>query len=111
MDREGELLVLIDAEAFAETLRSLRATATVSHVLRPNLAVVSGASPDEVRGIPGVREVAAGDLPDETLAALDDTARTFVDAWRDRLRPRARRGDGLSWDAPGFEPPDRPPHV
>lgn len=43
------------------------------------------------------------------LEVLDEGARLFVAAWRERpVNKPGRPGDGLSWDHPGFEPPDRP---
>jgi hypothetical protein len=44
------------------------------------------------------------------LGELDIGTRLFVDGWRSRADDKPDRpGDGLSWDSPGFEPPDRPP--
>jgi hypothetical protein len=43
------------------------------------------------------------------LDELDAGARLFVDAWRSQPRSKPDRpGDGLPWDAKGFEPPDPP---
>ncbi len=43
------------------------------------------------------------------LDELDEGARLFVRAWQERpLSKSDRRGEGLSWDAPGFEPPGPP---
>ena len=43
------------------------------------------------------------------LDELDPGARLFVDAWRTQPRAKPDRpGDGLPWDAKGFEPPDPP---
>jgi hypothetical protein len=51
--------------------------------------------------------------PPAVMASLEPSERLFVDAWllrvEDRLyRRKRRRGDGLPWDAPGYEPPDPP---
>lgn len=44
------------------------------------------------------------------LEELDSGARLFVEAWLTPRRAKTTRpGDGLPWDSPGFEPPDRPP--
>jgi len=44
------------------------------------------------------------------LGELDVGTRLFVDGWRSRADDKPDRlGDGLSWDSPGFEPPDLPP--
>ena len=46
----------------------------------------------------------------DVLGELDVGTRLFVDGWRSRQTDKPNRpGDGLSWDSPGFEPPDRPP--
>jgi hypothetical protein len=43
------------------------------------------------------------------LDELDAGARLFVDAWRSRpLDKPDRLGEGLPWDAEGFQPPDPP---
>lgn len=48
-----------------------------------------------------------GDLG--ALEELDEGARLFVAAWRERPADKPDRpGEGLAWDHPGFEPPDRP---
>jgi hypothetical protein len=41
---------------------------------------------------------------------LSDTEQLFAAAWAARgKKSQTRRGDALDWDAPGFEPPDKPP--
>jgi hypothetical protein len=46
----------------------------------------------------------AGD--ESALDELDEGARIFVSAWLARPATKPERpGEGLSWDAPGFEPP------
>jgi hypothetical protein len=53
----------------------------------------------------GIR--ALGD--DSVLADLDRAGRLFVDAWRARAAGKpGRTGEGLPWDATGFQPPDPP---
>ncbi len=50
---------------------------------------------------------AAGDA--SVLADLDQAGRGFVAAWHARTADKpGRTGEGLSWDAPGHQPPDRP---
>ena len=44
------------------------------------------------------------------LDELDAGARLFVEAWMTAPVAKGRRpGEGLAWDAAGFEPPDGPP--
>ncbi len=57
--------------------------------------------------IPGGGTRVLGD--EGVLGELDEGARLFVVAWRERpVTKPGRVGEGLSWGAPGFEPPDRP---
>ncbi len=58
-----------------------------------------------VRGPGGETRV----LGDETaLDRLPEGSRLFVDAWREQpIEKPDRAGEGLAWDDPGFEPPDR----
>jgi hypothetical protein len=44
-------------------------------------------------------------VPADVLARLDDPERLFAAAWNERRRPKRRAGDGLPWDAPGFDAP------
>jgi hypothetical protein len=46
---------------------------------------------------------------ESVLDELPEGARLFVSAWRERRTDKPGRvGEGQSWDAAGFEPPDRP---
>ena len=46
----------------------------------------------------------------EVLDDLDAGERLFVEGWIARPTDKSNRvGEGLSWDSPGFEPPDLPP--
>ena len=47
---------------------------------------------------------------DETaVEEFDDAARLFLGAWLERpVEKSDRPGEGLPWDAPGFEPPGPP---
>jgi hypothetical protein len=60
---------------------------------------------------PGVARVVERGAPPVTLEGLRPEEQLFVDSWQlastQESKPRA--GDGLSWDAPGFQPPDIPP--
>ena len=61
----------------------------------------------EVPDVPGTRWY-TGAVPPDVLLTLAPAARLFIAAWRDRQAPKERHGEGLSWDAPGHLPPDRP---
>lgn len=112
-DRSAEFLVLLDdgAEGLGRLRRSHRVTQTASS----RLAVVEGppgTGPEALRAIEGVAAVASsGDsLPAPSPLTPEETL--FADAWSMRTGAGSggdRPGEGLSWDAPGFSPPDRPP--
>jgi hypothetical protein len=106
MDPHQEILVVVaDGDRFAEAIAQWRRSATVTQLLAPRLALLI---PDgEPPGIPGTRWY-RNDVPPDVLLDLTPTERIFVAAWRDRRAPKVRPGDGVTWDTPGFEPPDRP---
>ncbi|MDY7088745.1 MAG: hypothetical protein SYR96_27025 [Actinomycetota bacterium] len=99
------LVVVQDPADYDQAIEAWRRSATVTQELSPwvALARLDGEAPD----VPGTRWY-TGAVPPEVLLGLDPAARLFVAAWRDRQHPKKRIGDGLSWDAPGFRPPDPP---
>ena len=63
--------------------------------------------------MPGVSSVSEGAVAPELLGGLDEAEALFVSAWasRSEVPKLPRPGDGVDWDAGGFEPPDPPPEV
>lgn len=107
-DPPREDLVVLGPGPTGQTLAQLRKIVNVTQVLSPRLVLVRAepalrARIAEVAGVLGVYSDAPPDLPDLTPAE-----RVFISAWQTRATPKQRAGDGLSWDAPGFMPPDRP---
>jgi acetamidase/formamidase len=102
--------LLVVADDVGQVLDQLGRPARVVQHLPPRLAVVE--SDDDVRAqlraLPGVLGVGEPDLRDDVRARLTETERLFVDAWVLGRRPKERHGDGLAWDAPGYQPPDLP---
>jgi hypothetical protein len=103
---QGELLVVLARPAPEwEPPRGVRP------VHRGNGHVVVVAAEDPAQ------DLLASD-PDVLWAGTDPPARVLdslaaddllaVEAWRVRAAPKARPGEGLSWDAPGWTPPDPP---
>lgn len=111
MDREPELLVVVNEDVPAGALRDLLAAGAATQMLLPRLVLIQ---PDQgaverLRAMPGVRAVyRAGETPDPEVLGLDDEETFFVGAWQLRAQGKTRRGDGLAWDAPGLVPPDPP---
>ena len=101
-----ETLFLLDSDHAENALRELRRVARVTQVFPPRLAVVTGDVPTGVAGVISTYHRAAAELPPD----LTDDELLFVAAWRERAgkETERRRGEGLAWDSPGFEPPDAP---
>src|SRR4051794_18155687 len=100
--------LLVVADDIGQVLARLGRRATLVQHLPPRLAVVETDDADGLRRAPGGVAVGDPDLPDDVRAGLSDTERLFADAWVLGSRPKVRPGDGLPWDAPGYQPPDRP---
>jgi hypothetical protein len=106
-----EDLVILNDDATAQALATLRSVVTVTHVLAPRLVLVkSGVDAAVLRSLPGVRSVYTDDVPAGVRFALTPSELLFVDGWGIRRHGKAHRlGQGLPWDTPGFLPPDPPP--
>ena len=105
----SEFLVILETRSADEALVRLRAVANVTQVLPPRLAIVeaereTAARVARIEGVLGVYDDAVPEVPPD----LTPSERVFVSAWEARRQPKTRPGEGLSWDAPGFLPPDPP---
>lgn len=110
-----EWLIILSDEGADEARKRLSAHHRIVQVASPRVVVVQ--SPEKVepdmplRSIPGVVTVTDGEAPPEVMEGLDESEALFVAAWSSRIKQgpsKERRGEGLPWDAPGFEPPDPP---
>jgi hypothetical protein len=105
-----EVLALVTDPEGERVLRHLSNGLQVSQWFSPRVAVVSGASAEleslaETPGVELIERAPAGDLP----AWLDRAEALMARAWQARAATeKVRPGDGLEWDAAGFEPPDPP---
>jgi hypothetical protein len=109
---DGEFLVILDPLTAAEAQERLRSSHRVTQVGSSRVVVVA-VSPEETPpspSTPGVVAVSSGAPPPGVVEELDEQEAMFVTAWASRMTgpEKQRRGEGLPWDAPGFEPPDRP---
>jgi hypothetical protein len=79
------------------------------------VASLAGAGIERLRREPGILSVDAQEIGDDRLDAASGTARAAMTAWNDHLArqkaPRQLPSTELSWDAPGRQPPDPPPHI
>jgi len=107
-DPAREFLVILESHQADNALSRLRAVADVTQVLAPRLALIRADRNilTAAARIEGVLEIREDSLP-EHLPDFTPAERLFISAWETR-RPKARPGEGLSWDAPGFLPPDPP---
>jgi len=112
-DDERDLLVIIIGNRTEELFKQISADYNVRQVASSCVFVVEGGQSElaKLRAISGVTIIAGGDAPPGVLEKLDEGEKLFVAAWSSRSKEagsKQRRGEGLSWDAPGFTPPDAP---
>lgn len=86
---------------------ALPAHVAVRHRLPPRLVVVAATRRDleGLRDTPNVDEIYVDRAPADALTHLDASERLFAKAWNERIPAKSRKGDGLPWDAPGFDAP------
>ncbi|HEX5746849.1 MAG TPA: hypothetical protein VFZ09_11450 [Archangium sp.] len=107
-----DALLIIDAEVSraSDVLSRVAASLQVTQRLPPRLAIVRG-TPGQLEALreqPGVAALCEGPVPPEVLEQLGPTEQLFAKAWETGRQPKSRPGEGLPWDAPGFQPPDGP---
>lgn len=103
-----DYLILLDNEHSSAVLSG---HATIVHAASPRLFVVrlESATYEEIAALPGVAALSEQSLPPGLAAQLDPQEKLFAAAFAARAIPKERVGDGLPWDAAGFEPPDPAP--
>jgi hypothetical protein len=113
----GEKLVLLDDTTAFRTLEALQKAFHVLHVVSPRLVIVQAdddASDGDVRSFSGVLDVVTPEQVGRITEAheLSPSEQLLVDGWLRRMAEQGRKqrpGEGLTWDAEGFSPPDPPP--
>jgi hypothetical protein len=106
-----ELLVVLephDAQGYQQTLADT-AHARVTQIASSRLVVLEAESSaiSALAALPGVEGVYEAPVPDEVIKRFGESEALFVRAWQMRQQQSRgeRRGEGLDWDAEGFEPP------
>ena len=105
-DPAPEVLIVVTGQLPDEAASRLRERFRVTQSASPRVFLGRGQPDPGWPPPPGVHVFSTPDVPEEVLRALDAREALFVAAWRLRWTgPKQRRGEGLDWDAPGFEPP------
>jgi hypothetical protein len=105
-----EALVILSTGADPEASKSIGAHARVTQIGSNRVLVVAGdpMNLQQISQVPGVTSVVgASDAIPESLG-LNEQERLFVKGWQLSKQPKTRRGEGLPWDAPGFDAPASP---
>jgi hypothetical protein len=106
------VLVLLPEASASEHEDRLRGAYRVLTMLRPRIVVleVDEEAMTALRQDPTLAGVYEQSAPPEVLAGLRPDERLFVEGWSQQQagKNQPRRGDGLSWDATGFQPPGPP---
>jgi hypothetical protein len=112
---DGDLLAILSSESARAAIDDLADAYPVTHEASWRVLVIRHGGGDfgDLAAIPGAAVVSGADVASEMLEGLDESEVLFVQAWSMRRgsSKNRRRGEGLDWDAEGFEPPDPPPDV
>jgi hypothetical protein len=105
-----EALVILDPSAGHGAHEEISRRARVLQSAGTRLLVLDATTTDleRIRAIPEVARVLSAPAALENLPALDAGETLFLQAWQARQRqtkPTRREGEGLDWDASGFEAP------
>jgi hypothetical protein len=106
-----EALIILDQAHADDLLAQVSQLVRVTQRLPPRLLIVHGTDEDlrTIRNLRGVLGVFENSVPMAVLQELQSTERTFAEAWIAGRKPKLhRRGEGLPWDAEGYQPPDAP---
>jgi hypothetical protein len=106
-----DILVILKNGELAEGRSHVREATRILQEGSPRLLTAQRpADLDVLRRGPGIRAVVEREVPAELLSDLDEGETLFARAWEQQpgMKEKARPGEGLSWGAPGFEPPDPP---
>ena len=110
LENEMQVMVLVDETAGSEVIEK---HAAIVHRASPRLFVVrvEPAVRDRLAELPGVAAVTDGAFSAGVSERLYEAEALFAAAFAARGTSKQRVGNGLEWDAPGYEPPDPPPET
>ena len=108
-EREDEILVILAKEGEESARSFIERTHAIIHSVSPRVFVIRKPTADADRVEPG-REIliaTAGEVPKEILDTLSNAEELWIAAWSLRNKPKSRLNEGLPWDAPGLQSPDK----
>lgn len=102
-ENHREAMVILEEAAAAD----FGADVQTVQSLPPRVYVVAAAEAalQRLRQTPGVVSVLEKTAPPSSLPALNEGEKLFAQAWLTPPKTAARKGEGLTWDDPRFQPP------
>lgn len=103
------MLVIVQDDQAESAMARVGLVARIAQRLPPRLAIIEidPGEVERVRSVEGVRALYDDTVSETVLQQLTPAERLFAEAWaRSRQARPSRPGDGLPWDAEGFQPPD-----
>lgn len=99
-----ETLIILPREY---SVAAAEALASVRQRFGDRVLIVSSDDEHRFRAIPGVSLIASGDQVMDLPPGLSETEELGIATWniRREVANKSRPGDGLRWDATGFEAP------
>lgn len=105
-----EILVILEPDAADATLQGLHDQYHVLQVFSPTMVLMLVDEDDipVVKELEGVSVVHDSEIPEEEFPDWKEEESLFGQAWnlRQQSFDKSRKGDGLEWNAEGFEAPD-----
>ncbi len=109
-DTKREFLVILDPDQGRDLFQRISSQYKIAQSLPPRVLIplLDAREAREIAALPGVTSVCEAAVPPHVMETLTDGESLFASAWAERHQaaPKKRVGEGLAWDAPGFEPPD-----
>lgn len=107
MSAPTERLLVLDQHA-GDVLADLGSAVRHQVSARVAVVVVDDVRAEQLRRHPRVRAMTDTAPEPAVMATLGPDEQLFIGAWLLESEEAMRPGDGLPWDAPGFDPPDPP---
>lgn len=107
-ERTDHWLVVLDAERLEAARAELDAFGRVTQSASARvleLGELGDRCAEDLAAVDGVLAITSDSLPPEVQDQLDVKENLWASAWALRQQPKNRKGEGLDWDAEGFEPP------